>query len=472
VDRERLQQHIGYRFSRPELLSRALTHRSHGALHNERLEFLGDAILNCVVAAELFERFAGLSEGELSRLRAHLVREESLHQVAQTLGLGDTLQLGEGELKSGGFARPSILADAFEALIGAVFVDGGFSAARDAIRRLYEPLLEGLDPKALGKDPKTLLQELLQAKKSRCPSIPWWQPTGGAQPGFRGRVPDSPASVRTTGNGSSRRNAEQERPCTRSSRSAVERAYRDDPEPFRCGAIALIGRPNVAVHLDECVVGAPIRAIAPQRNGSGVVTVRPFDGGSARTRAGRFLLGVPPAASVAVVRTESWESGTRPRNPGCAPPVGCHHGILGQRDFFRLEQFLQKRLRILSERLRIQALEQRLVQAADGIPGRRKTAVDKDRAYQRFERIGQNGGPRESTALQFALPSAGCRPARASAPPDATTPRAPDARAAATILPRKARRSARTAPPRRRSSEWRRPGTPASRCEARRDCGA
>src|SRR5713101_9191525 len=99
VDRERLQQHIGYRFSRPELLSRALTHRSHGALHNERLEFLGDGILHCVVAAELFERFAGLSEGELSRLRAHLVREESLHQMAQTLRLGDTLQLGEGELK-------------------------------------------------------------------------------------------------------------------------------------------------------------------------------------------------------------------------------------------------------------------------------------------------------------------------------------------------------------------------------------
>src|SRR5258708_18298898 len=113
VDRERLQQHIGYRFSRPELLLRALTHRSHGALHNERLEFLGDSILNCVVAAELFERFAGLSVGELSRLRAHLVREESLHQVAQTPRLGDSLQLGDGELKSGGVPRPSLPAAAF-----------------------------------------------------------------------------------------------------------------------------------------------------------------------------------------------------------------------------------------------------------------------------------------------------------------------------------------------------------------------
>jgi len=211
VDRERLQQHIGYRFSRPELLSRALTHRSHGALHNERLEFLGDAILNCVVAAELFERFAGLSEGELSRLRAHLVREESLHQVAQTLGLGDTLQLGEGELKSGGFARPSILADAFEALIGAVFVDGGFSAARDAICRLYEPLLEGLDPKALGKDPKTLLQELLQAKKIALPQYSVVATRGAAHnQDFEVECLIPQLSVRTTGNGSSRRNAEQE----------------------------------------------------------------------------------------------------------------------------------------------------------------------------------------------------------------------------------------------------------------------
>ena len=211
MDRERLQQHIGYRFSRPELLSRALTHRSHSALHNERLEFLGDAILNCVVAAELFERFAGLSEGELSRLRAHLVREESLHQVAQTLRLGDTLQLGEGELKSGGLARPSILADAFEALIGAVFVDGGFSAAREAIRRLYEPLLEGLDAKALGKDPKTLLQELLQARKIALPQYSVVATHGAAHSqAFEVECLIPQLSVRATGNGSSRKSAEQE----------------------------------------------------------------------------------------------------------------------------------------------------------------------------------------------------------------------------------------------------------------------
>ena len=211
MDRERLQRHIGYRFSRPELLSRALTHRSHSALHNERLEFLGDSILNCVVAAELFERFAGLSEGELSRLRAHLVREESLHQVAQTLRLGDSLQLGEGELKSGGFARPSILADAFEALIGAVFVDGGFSAAREAICRLYDPLLEGLDPKSLGKDPKTLLQELLQARKIALPQYSVVATHGVAhRQDFEVECLIPQLSVRATGNGTSRRNAEQE----------------------------------------------------------------------------------------------------------------------------------------------------------------------------------------------------------------------------------------------------------------------
>jgi ribonuclease-3 len=211
VDRERLQQRIGYRFSRPELLLRALTHRSHSALHNERLEFLGDSILNCVVAAELFERFDELSEGDLSRLRAQLVREETLHQVAQTLGIGDHLQLGEGELRSGGFARPSILADAFEALIGAVFVDGGFSAARETVRRLYEPLLASLDPTAPGKDPKTLLQELLQARRIALPQYSVVATHGAAHSqNFEVECLIPQLSVRTTGSGSSRRSAEQE----------------------------------------------------------------------------------------------------------------------------------------------------------------------------------------------------------------------------------------------------------------------
>ena len=211
MDRERLQQSIGYRFSEAALLAQALTHRSHGALHNERLEFLGDSILNCVVAAELFERFEALPEGELSRLRAHLVRQQALHAIAQTLGLGEHLQLGEGELKSGGSTRPSILADAFEALVGAIFVDGGFGAAREAVLRLYQPLLTGLDPQSLGKDPKTLLQELLQSRRMALPQYSVLATRGAAhQQNFEVECAIPQLSVRATGSGSSRQAAEQE----------------------------------------------------------------------------------------------------------------------------------------------------------------------------------------------------------------------------------------------------------------------
>jgi ribonuclease III len=211
VNPERLTRAIGYDFSRPELLTQALTHRSFGASHNERLEFLGDSVLNCVVAAELFERFGGLPEGDLSRMRASLVRQEALHQLAQNLGLGDHLRLGEGELKSGGSGRPSILADAFEALVGAIFVDGGFGAARDAVRRLYEPLLSGLDAQSLGKDPKTLLQELLQARQIALPQYSVLATRGAAhEQRFEVECLIPQLSVRTTGSGSSRRSAEQE----------------------------------------------------------------------------------------------------------------------------------------------------------------------------------------------------------------------------------------------------------------------
>jgi len=211
VGRERLRQRVGYAFSRPELLEQALTHRSYGAPHNERLEFLGDSILNCVVAAELFERFGDLPEGDLSRLRARLVRQEALHQLAQDLALGEQLRLGEGELKSGGSARPSILADALEALVGAIFLDGGFAAARDAVRRLYEPLLAGLDPQDPGKDPKTLLQELLQARRIALPQYTVLATRGAAHSqNFEVECVIPQLSLRTTGSGSSRRTAEQE----------------------------------------------------------------------------------------------------------------------------------------------------------------------------------------------------------------------------------------------------------------------
>jgi ribonuclease III len=151
MDWERLQRAIGYRFAQPALLVQALTHRSHSTPHNERLEFLGDSILNCIVAAALYRRFGELKEGELSRLRANLVRQETLHQLAQRLALGEYLRLGEGELKSGGYTRPSILADALEALVGATFLDGGFTAAEDVIGQLYRVLLDELDPNEIGR---------------------------------------------------------------------------------------------------------------------------------------------------------------------------------------------------------------------------------------------------------------------------------------------------------------------------------
>ncbi|WP_151446263.1 ribonuclease III [Lacisediminimonas profundi] len=169
MDLNLLQTRLGHDFTDAALLQQALTHRSHSSLHNERLEFLGDSILNCVVASLLFDRYAKIDEGDLSRLRANLVKQQSLYEIAQRLELSQFLRLGEGELKSGGFRRPSILADTLEALFGAIFLDGGFEAARKSIRSLYIPILDTVDPKTLGKDAKTLLQEFLQGKKIPLP---------------------------------------------------------------------------------------------------------------------------------------------------------------------------------------------------------------------------------------------------------------------------------------------------------------
>jgi ribonuclease-3 len=211
MDRERLQQRLGRSFSKPELLSQALTHRSHGNPHNERLEFLGDGVLNCVIAAALFERFPRAKEGDLSRMRASLVRQESLARLAQDLGIGDMLKLGEGELKSGGFSRPSILADALEAVFGALFLDGGFDAARDAINVLYAPSLAALDPKAVDKDSKTLLQELLQSRRIALPKYTVVATAGAAHDQrFEVECLVPELDVRTSGSGTSRRIAEQE----------------------------------------------------------------------------------------------------------------------------------------------------------------------------------------------------------------------------------------------------------------------
>ncbi|WP_296887811.1 ribonuclease III [Thiobacillus sp.] len=208
---QRLQQALGYTFIRAELLTQALTHRSYGSLNNERLEFLGDSVLNCTVARALYDAFPGLPEGSLSRLRANLVRQETLAEIAVTLRLGDTLRLGEGELKSGGFRRPSILADALESLFGAIFLEAGFDEAARVVRHLFDPLLAQIDPKASGKDPKTQLQEWLQSHRQPLPEYRLISTEGEAhdQNFIVECVLGKPARI-TRGVGKSRRAAEQE----------------------------------------------------------------------------------------------------------------------------------------------------------------------------------------------------------------------------------------------------------------------
>jgi ribonuclease-3 len=208
---------IGYCFANKGLLHQALTHRSHSAPHNERLEFLGDAVLNCAIAEALFNDFPLLPEGDLSRLRAHLVNQQSLHEVAQRMDLGRYLLLGEGEIKSGGLQRPSILADAFEALIGAVFIDGGYGAAQKVVDTLFEQRLKSADPKVLGKDPKTLLQELLQSRHMPLPQYAVVATSGEAHCQiFRIECAVPALAILAEGEGPSRRIAEQ---------AAAQRAY-------------------------------------------------------------------------------------------------------------------------------------------------------------------------------------------------------------------------------------------------------
>lgn len=210
-DLERLQRRIGYRFADPALLRRALTHRSVGGSNNERLEFLGDGLINFVVAAALYEAQARAEEGALSRLRASLVREETLARLARELELADFLSLGESELKSGGFRRDSILADAFEALFGAVYLDGGFEAARRTALALFAPLLAELPDAESLKDPKTRLQEWLQARSRPLPRYEVLAESGPPhRRRFLVRCQLADGDISTEAEGSSRRNAEQQ----------------------------------------------------------------------------------------------------------------------------------------------------------------------------------------------------------------------------------------------------------------------
>ena len=206
----RLEQSLAYTFNDRTLLQLALTHRSYSALHNERLEFLGDAILNAIMARRLYERFPRLAEGELSRLRASLVRQDSLHQLALHLGLPPLLRLGEGELRSGGQRRPSILADALEALIGAVYLDGGHAPADALVRRLFEQVEISPAMSAAAKDAKTALQEWLQARKMRLPQYEVVRVLGAAhRQTFEVRCQVAELNLEVLGQGASRRAAEQ-----------------------------------------------------------------------------------------------------------------------------------------------------------------------------------------------------------------------------------------------------------------------
>lgn len=202
---------LGCRMGSETLLEEALTHRSHGARNNERLEYLGDAVLNFAVAEMLYREFDGATEGELSRYRASLVSGETLGGVALEIGLGDHLQLGEGELKSGGYRRTSILADALEALLGALFLDRGLDEARNAVWKLLGPRLRELPTAAELKDPKTRLQERLQARGLDLPSYEVIAVSGAPHDQeFRVRCEVRALELCAEANGTSRRRAEQE----------------------------------------------------------------------------------------------------------------------------------------------------------------------------------------------------------------------------------------------------------------------
>ena len=208
---ERLEKRLQYRFQQPNLLRQAMTHRSSGHLNNERLEFLGDSILGFVVSDLLYHHYPEVTEGDLSRLRARLVRGESLAEIARELDFGDALLLGQGEMKSGGHRRDSILADSVEAVIGAIYLDGGFKSCEQWLQQLMTPRMEALPPVAQLKDPKTRLQEWLQARKQPVPHYEVERIEGeGHLQSFTVSCSINEPKMVVQGQGRSRRKAEQE----------------------------------------------------------------------------------------------------------------------------------------------------------------------------------------------------------------------------------------------------------------------
>ncbi|MEJ2425316.1 MAG: ribonuclease III [Candidatus Thiodiazotropha sp.] len=210
-DYDKLSRDLGYRFRDPDLLIQALTHRSFGGRNNERFEYLGDAVLGFVIADVLFHHFQSATEGQLSRLRSALVKRDTLAKVARQYKLGDYLRLGQGELRSGGHRRDSILADSVEAVIAAIYLDGGYPAAREMILATFVPRMDQLNPQQSQKDPKTRLQEYLQANKIELPSYDILDIHGDPHDQrFRVLCEVAGLQRKSQGEGTSRRKAEQD----------------------------------------------------------------------------------------------------------------------------------------------------------------------------------------------------------------------------------------------------------------------
>ena len=269
MDVQALQNSLGHEFLSKDLLQQALTHRSHSVAHNERLEFLGDSVLNCVIASLLFDKFSRIDEGDLSRLRANLVKQQSLYEIAQRLELSPYLRLGEGELKSGGFRRPSILADTVEALFGAVFLDAGFDVARKVIKRLYLPVLETVDPKTLGKDSKTLLQEYLQGRKIALPIYTVVATHGAAHSQeFEVECAVPKLAIQVLGGGGSRRAAEQA-----AAKKALEAAQLHAVAATKKTRRAKPAQLSLPVAVEQSAEApAPTRKVEAKRDGEGAAT--------------------------------------------------------------------------------------------------------------------------------------------------------------------------------------------------------
>lgn len=207
---ERLERALGYSFVDKKSLKQALTHRSYASQHNERIEFVGDGILNALIARALYQAFPLMPEGELSRTRASLVCQEGLAQIGASLNIGEYLSLGEGELKSGGHKRPSIIADALEAVLGAIWLDGGFAAVEAVVNKLFAEKIAQIDPKVGTKDAKTALQEWLQARKFALPNYTILRQEGESpEQMFEVSCSVKNDSITTQAEGCSRRAAEQ-----------------------------------------------------------------------------------------------------------------------------------------------------------------------------------------------------------------------------------------------------------------------